>query len=278
MANTHIVRGRRESTDVFEVETPGGHRLTAQAGGASGQEPTAGPAPMELMLASLVTCAGTTIDSILTKMRLAVPALNVVAEGRRADEIPRVFTEIVLEFQVASEAPVDRLQRAIELTERTCSASAMLSRVADVSPRLVQVETVDPSVTRALRRTVLRPHQSIDELAAEENPATTWFAARRDGEVVGSGSIVAEPAPDDVGAAAFRLRAMAVSPDMRGRGLGRVLLGAALDTARRSGATQVWCSARAPARDFYLRAGFRETSGTYEVEHVGPHVRMALDL
>lgn len=234
---------------------------------------------MELMLASLVTCAGTTIDAVLAKMRFDVAALNVVADGLRAETVPSVFTDIELEFQVASGAPRDRLVRAIEVTERTCSASAMIASVASVVPRLVQVKVVDAGVSRELRRAVLRPHQSLEELEREESPGATWFAAiGDDGDAIGSVSIASEASPDGVDGRGFRIRAMATTERMRGRGLGAVLLAASLDHARRELGEYVWCSARNSAGGFYRNAGFVETSDSYDVEHIGEHVRMALRL
>ncbi|MEX1005636.1 MAG: OsmC family protein [Acidimicrobiia bacterium] len=274
-----VVRGIRQASGRFEVATSAPTRLIVEPGAYDRPGQAGGPAPMELMLASLVTCAGTTIDAVLAKMRFEVSALNVVADGTRATTVPRVFTNIELEYQVASDAPRHRLARAIEVTERTCSASAMIGAVAAVVPRLIQVKTVDAVVTRALRRAVLRPHQSVSELEAEEHPDATWFGAIDDEEdAVGSVSVGPEPSPDVAADKAFRIRAMATTDAMRGRGLGAVLLAAALEHARGEDAEYVWCSARSSAQGFYRRAGFAETSDLYDVEHIGEHVRMALRL
>ncbi|MFP5331776.1 MAG: GNAT family N-acetyltransferase [Acidimicrobiia bacterium] len=273
-----IVRAGRVTEGVYRVATPSKAELTVEAGAYERPGRSAGPAPMELMLASLVTCAGSTIESVLAKMRQPVTGLNVVAEGVRSESVPRVYTSILLEFQVASAAPEDRLHRAIEVTERTCSASVMLSRVVDMSHRLVVVREVEAERTRPLRQQVLRPHQSLDELAAEEDPAATWLAALTDDAVVGTVSVAPEASPDEATAAPFRLRAMTTATEFRGRGLGAVLLEAALASARAGGADSVWCSARAPVVDFYLRAGFSATSQPYEVPHIGPHVRMSRPL
>jgi GNAT superfamily N-acetyltransferase len=234
---------------------------------------------MELMLASLVGCAGSTVDSVLAKMRFEVAALNVVADAERSDRVPRVYTDAVLEFHIASEAPEERLARAVAVTERTCSASVMLAQVLTLTPRLVHIRQVEARDTRELRRRVLRPHQSVDELAAEEDSAATWFAAVLDGDVVGTVSLSPEDSPDELKAdVPYRLRSMAISEPMRGRGLGAVLLGAAVAHVRAVGGDAVWCSARAAAAAFYRAAGFVESSGEYEVAHIGPHVRMALRL
>jgi uncharacterized OsmC-like protein/GNAT superfamily N-acetyltransferase len=265
----------RQESGRFAVATSAPGRLIVEPAAYDRPGEAEGPAPMELMLASLVTCAGTTIDAVLAKMRFEVSALNVVADGTRAETVPRVFTDIELEFQVATEAPRDRVVRAIEVTERTCSASAMIGSVAAVVPRLVQVTAVDPAVTRMLRQAVLRPHQSLAELEREENPEATWFAAMSEaGDAIGSVSIAPESSPDAAERAAFRIRAMAATEEMRGRGLGAVLLDAALAHARRQGGGFVWCSARVSASGFYRNAGFVATSEPYDVEHIGEHVRM----
>ena len=271
-----IVRGVRQPSGRFAVTTSAASHLIVEPGAYDRPGEAEGPAPMELMLASLVTCAGTTLDAVLAKMRFDVSALNVVADGTRAETVPRVYTDIELEFQVATDAPRDRLVRAIEVTERTCSASAMIGSVASVVPRLVRVIAVDADVTRELRRAVLRPHQTLAELEREENPDAAWFAAiGDDGQAVGSVSIAPEASPDGGDGQAFRIRAMATTEDTRGRGLGAVLLAAALDHARREGGDSVWCSARTTASGFYRNAGFVETSDRYDVDHIGEHVRMA---
>lgn len=252
--------------------------LTVEAGAYERPGRAAGPAPMELMLASLITCSGSTLDGVLAKMRLDVAGLNVVADGVRAERPPRVYTDIGLEFHVACEADRERLEHAIEVTERVCSASVMIGQVADLHTRLVQVRQVDPADTRELRKSVLRPHQSVDELAAEEHPSAVWFAAMAD-EVVGSVSISEEPPPGEQdGSSPVRLRSMATSEAMRGRGLGQVLLAAAVTRARKEGGDVLWCNARIAAVEFYRRAGFAETSEPFDVPDTGPHVQMSFRL
>lgn len=273
-----IVRAGRVTEGVYRVATPSKAELMVEAGAYDRPGQAAGPAPMELMLGALVTCAGSTIEAVLAKMRQPVTGLNVVADGVRSESVPRVYTSILLEFHVASSAPEDRLHRAVEVTERTCSASVMLSQVADMSHRLVVVREVEAERTRPLRKQVLRPHQSLDELASEEDPAATWLAALAGDNVVGTVSVAPETSLDQATTTPFRLRAMATASQFRGRGLGTVLLDAALATARSRGADSVWCSARVPVVDFYRRAGFAVTSQPYDVPHIGPHVRMSRPL
>src|SRR5690606_1679211 len=129
----------------------------------------------------------------------------------------------------------------------------------------------------ALRQRVLRPHQTIDQLAAEsEGQGAVWYAALDEGRVVGTVGVIPEESPDSPARAPMRLRAMATDERMRGRGLGSVILSAVLDHARRESSDLLWCAAREPAVAFYRRAGFRPTSEPFDVPHIGPHVRMAL--
>ncbi|HSJ27415.1 MAG TPA: GNAT family N-acetyltransferase [Acidimicrobiia bacterium] len=271
------VRAARQGEQVFGVITPSQSRFTVEAGAYDRPGQAAGPSPMELMLASLATCAGATLETVIARMRFALAGLNVVAEAERAERPPRVYTSIDLEFHVASEAPEERVRHALEVTEKTCSASAMLGRVTDISTRLVHVRRVPAGDTLALRQRVLRPHQTIAELAVEsESPGAVWYAAMDGGNVVGTVGVLPEESPDSPAVTPMRLRAMATADEMRGRGLGSVILSAVLDHARRQSSDLLWCAARASAVAFYRRAGFRPTSEPFDVPHIGPHVRMAL--
>jgi len=273
-----VVRGSRRSGSVFDVVAPSGARIVVEAGAGDGPGGAAGPTPMELLLAALVTCAGSTFDDILVKMRRPAVALNVVAEAVRSERAPRVYTSISVEFHVAVPASTARLERALRLTEATCSAAVMLSSATALTSRIVDVRRVDPAVTRPLRQHILRPHQTLEELvtAGEGADGAAWMAAFDGDDVVGTVGLVPESLPEGGPEPALRLRAMATSTAKRGRGLGGVLLAAALDHAWSVGARRVWCSARTPAAGFYSAFGFVETSDVFEVDAIGPHVHMAI--
>jgi putative acetyltransferase len=92
-----------------------------------------------------------------------------------------------------------------------------------------------------------------------ENPLFSYEAvwvARRDGEVVGSVGLRRDSQD------AYYLKRMYLLPELRGRGLGRALLAAALDHARASGARRVdldTSPSMPDAQRLYERAGFRRT-------------------
>ena len=95
----------------------------------------AGPSPMETVLLALGGCTGMDVISILQKMRAPLEGLEMRIEADRAEEHPRVFTRIALEYTFAgSGLRPDQVGRAVELSmTRYCSVSAMLKRAAPVT-------------------------------------------------------------------------------------------------------------------------------------------------
>lgn len=92
----------------------------------------AGISPMELMLTALAGCTGMDVISILRKKKQAVSAFEVQVEGVRADEHPKVYTEIWVKFIVTGK-DVDpaAVERAIELSrDKYCGAAATLRHTA----------------------------------------------------------------------------------------------------------------------------------------------------
>ncbi|HOX47375.1 MAG TPA: OsmC family protein [Myxococcota bacterium] len=88
----------------------------------------AGLKPMELLLASLATCAGSVVALLLDRMKQPVARLEVDVRGSRRDEHPTVFTEISLEFAIHG-AGVDpsAVEKAIaQADEKLCPVWAML--------------------------------------------------------------------------------------------------------------------------------------------------------
>jgi GNAT superfamily N-acetyltransferase len=146
----------------------------------------------------------------------------------------------------------------------------------------VTVERVAPEDSYPLRNRVLRPGKprSAVQLAIDHDPATATFAARApDGEVVGTAIVYPEPCPWlPRRAAAWRLRGMATAEGRRGRGIGVLVLRAALDHVAAAGGELVWCNARVPARAFYERAGFKPHGESWDEADIGPHIAMWIDL
>jgi putative redox protein len=100
------------------------------------------PNPMELALIALGGCSAMDIIAILQKKRQDVTGFEVRLDGTRADEHPRVYTEVAMVYVVRGRA-VDEaaVVRAIELSEtKYCSVMAMLRASVAITTRYEIVE------------------------------------------------------------------------------------------------------------------------------------------
>jgi putative redox protein len=84
--------------------------------------------PMQLLLAALGGCTGIDVVSILKKMRQDVTSYRVEVDGMRAEEHPRVWTEITVRHMVeGNNLQREMVERAVHLSEeKYCSVAAML--------------------------------------------------------------------------------------------------------------------------------------------------------
>jgi putative redox protein len=88
-----------------------------------------GAGPMELLLMGTAGCTAMDVISILKKKRMAVSEFIVNVSGTRAEDHPRRYTHIDIEFVVVgSGIKPEAVQRAIELSEsKYCGAIASLN-------------------------------------------------------------------------------------------------------------------------------------------------------
>ena len=93
-----------------------------------------GVSPMELLLLGVAGCTGIDIVHILGKKRITLDQFEVRVRGKRADDYPMVYTEIVIEYFLwAEDLSPKAVEQAIELSEeKYCSASAMMSKSAEM--------------------------------------------------------------------------------------------------------------------------------------------------
>ncbi|HLZ56759.1 MAG TPA: OsmC family protein [Ktedonosporobacter sp.] len=141
MAKEATVRAQLATGMRFDVETGSGHKIVLDtAKDDDGQD--AGPRPMEMLLVGLAGCAGIDIISMLRKMRQSVIAYEIRVHGIRADEHPRVYTQITVEHIITGQnVQPDTVQRAIKLSEeRYCSVNAMLDKTAAITHTFQVIE------------------------------------------------------------------------------------------------------------------------------------------
>ncbi len=117
-----------------DVVTGTGFNLTFDT--AEAGELRAGAGPTESVLAALAGCASMDVGPILRKKRQAAASYRIAVTGQRADEHPKIYTDIVVEHQVSGEVEPEALRRAIELSStRYCPVNAMLSRAVRIEHR-----------------------------------------------------------------------------------------------------------------------------------------------
>jgi putative redox protein len=118
----------------FVVETGSGHSFTIDSTSDVGGRDT-GPRPFELVAAGLAGCTGMDVISILRTMRQKVTGLKVHVSSDRAEEHPKKFEKIYIEYTVIGyNLAEDRVARAIELSEtKYCPAMASLRPGAPIT-------------------------------------------------------------------------------------------------------------------------------------------------
>jgi len=94
-----------------------------------------GPTPMELVLIGMIGCTAYDVVEILEKKRQEVTGLEVSAQAERADDPPRVYTEIHVEYAIRGRGiKAKAVEDAIQLSkEKYCSASVMLGQTAAIT-------------------------------------------------------------------------------------------------------------------------------------------------
>jgi uncharacterized OsmC-like protein len=120
-------RGRLDDTAIAcKVET-------GRAVAAAGLHPATGGSGLELcsgdmLLEALVACAGVTLKAVATAIEIPLKSGIVSAEGDLdfrgtlgvAKDAPVGFKQIRLRFEVDTDAPQDKLDQLLKLTERYC--------------------------------------------------------------------------------------------------------------------------------------------------------------
>jgi uncharacterized OsmC-like protein len=106
---------------------------TGRALAVAGLHPATGGSGLELcsgdmLLEALVACAGVTLKAVATALDIPLKSGKVSAEGDLdfrgtlgvAKDAPVGFAQIRLSFHVETQAPQDKLDQLLKLTERYC--------------------------------------------------------------------------------------------------------------------------------------------------------------
>jgi uncharacterized OsmC-like protein len=122
---------------------------TGRALATAGLHPATGGSGLELcsgdmLLEALVACAGVTLKAVATALDVPVKSGSVYAEGDLdfrgtlgvAKDTPVGFADIRLRFDVDTDAPQDKLDQLLKLTERYCVVYQTLKSSPPIEVRL----------------------------------------------------------------------------------------------------------------------------------------------
>jgi len=118
----------------FLAETGSNHLVTMD-GAPDGGGRNLAPRPMEMVLLGTGGCTAYDVVVILKKSGQDVTGCEVKLTAERASTDPKVFTKIHMHWTVRGRALKRNLvEHAVRLThEKYCSATAMLSKTAEVT-------------------------------------------------------------------------------------------------------------------------------------------------
>ncbi len=124
---------------------------TGRALAVAGLHPATGGSGMELcsgdmLLEALVACAGVTLKAVATALEIPLRKGVVKAEGDLDfrgtlgvdKEAPVGFREIRLTFEVDTDAPQEKLDTLLKLTERYCVVFQTINKPAPNSVKMVR--------------------------------------------------------------------------------------------------------------------------------------------
>lgn len=91
--------------------------------------------PMELIAIGIAGCTAMDVISILQKKRQNVTAFEVQLRSQQAQDHPRVFTQMEIEYLISGhDVDETAVQRALELSEnKYCPAQAMFTQILPIN-------------------------------------------------------------------------------------------------------------------------------------------------
>ena len=118
-----------------------GHSITMDGPSEIGGE-NLGVRPMEMLLLGVAGCTMIDVVTTLKKMRQNLTHLETIVNAERAEDHPKVFTDIHIQFELrGKDLDSKKVEKAIILSaEKYCSASIMLGKTATITHNFVIIE------------------------------------------------------------------------------------------------------------------------------------------
>lgn len=121
----------------FKTEV-NGHELIIDADDQFGGTDK-GPRPKPLLLLSLIGCTGMDVVSLLNKMRVEYDDLKVSASGEIADEHPKYYKKITVEYHIwGKNVDHAKVEKAVNLSQdRYCGVNFMLDKSSEMVSEII---------------------------------------------------------------------------------------------------------------------------------------------
>ena len=141
------------------------------------------------------------------------------------------------------------------------------------------IKFIPTELTLPLRSKILRNGLPLEEcrFPTDDLEETFHLAIYADDELISIATFFPNHYKDkkELG---YQLRGMATDTPFSGKGHGKQLIEFAVEYIKKTNAQYIWCNARTSAIQFYQKLGFNIVSEEFEVEGIGPHYQMILNL
>ncbi|WP_343701812.1 1-(5-phosphoribosyl)-5-[(5-phosphoribosylamino)methylideneamino]imidazole-4-carboxamide isomerase [Chitinophaga sp.] len=134
----------------------------------------------------------------------------------------------------------------------------------------MEIKQITTDETLRLRRDVMYPHWSLDQVKMPHDAEGLHYGLFMDGEMVSVVSLF-------ISGSSAQFRKLATAAHHQGKGFGKALMQHLTDVCRQHGVATLWCNARASAETFYLRLGFKRISELFYKDNI-PFYKMDISL
>jgi predicted GNAT family N-acyltransferase len=145
---------------------------------------------------------------------------------------------------------------------------------------MIELKRISSDTARTLRRVVLKKNQPDSEFFYPDDDSETTFHGGLffDNQLIAVASMFKQKHPLKDLENSWRLRGMAVSHKYQRNGYGNKVLEFCIKNIKNSNAKILWCNARLEAVGFYEKYGFKIVSDLFEIQNIGPHYVMEIEI
>ncbi len=144
----------------------------------------------------------------------------------------------------------------------------------------MEIKKIPAEETTHLRQLTLRQNQKAEELIypGDFDRDTVHFGMFVNSGLHGIASVYKDKMKDIDEPESWRLRGMATSEAVRGKGYGTELMNKCLSHIKENNGRIFWCNARITAEKFYEKFGMKRKGEIFYPEDLGPHIVMWMEL